>query len=96
MAIRPLHDRVIVKRLEEERTTASGIVIPDTATEKPDQGEILAVGPGKKDDNGKNIALDVKVGDKVLFGKYAGQSVKVNGEEVLVLREEDILGVVEA
>lgn len=96
MAIRPLHDRVIVKRLEEERTTASGIVIPDTATEKPDQGEIIAVGPGKKDDNGKNIALDVKVGDKVLFGKYAGQSVKVNGEEVLVLREEDILGVVEA
>ncbi|BCM24083.1 co-chaperone GroES [Methyloradius palustris] len=96
MAIRPLHDRVIVKRLEEERTTASGIVIPDTATEKPDQGEILAVGPGKKDDNGKPIALDVKVGDKVLFGKYAGQSVKVNGEEVLVLREEDILGVVEA
>jgi chaperonin GroES len=96
MAIRPLHDRVIVKRLEEERTTASGIVIPDTATEKPDQGEILAVGPGKKDDNGKAIALDVKVGDKVLFGKYAGQSVKVNGEEVLVLREEDILGVVEA
>ncbi|MEZ0231569.1 MAG: co-chaperone GroES [Methylophilaceae bacterium] len=96
MAIRPLHDRVIVKRLEEERTTASGIVIPDNATEKPDQGEIIAVGPGKKDDNGKAIALDVKVGDKVLFGKYAGQSVKVNGDEVLVLREEDILGVLEA
>ncbi|MCB4810294.1 co-chaperone GroES [Methylovorus menthalis] len=96
MAIRPLHDRVIVKRLEEERKTASGIVIPDTAAEKPDQGEILAVGPGKKDDSGKAIALDVKVGDKVLFGKYAGQAVKVNGEEVLVLREEDILGVVEA
>ncbi|HWU34049.1 MAG TPA: co-chaperone GroES [Methylovorus sp.] len=96
MAIRPLHDRVIVKRLEEERKTASGIVIPDTAAEKPDQGEIIAVGPGKKDDSGKAIALDVKVGDKVLFGKYAGQAVKVNGEEVLVLREEDILGVVEA
>lgn len=96
MAIRPLHDRVIVKRLEEERKTASGIVIPDTATEKPDQGEVIAVGPGKKDDSGKAIALDVKVGDKVLFGKYAGQAVKVNGEEVLVLREEDILGVVEA
>ncbi|ACT49651.1 MULTISPECIES: co-chaperone GroES [Methylovorus] len=96
MAIRPLHDRVIVKRLEEERKTASGIVIPDTAAEKPDQGEVIAVGPGKKDDSGKAIALDVKVGDKVLFGKYAGQAVKVNGEEVLVLREEDILGVVEA
>ena len=91
MAIRPLHDRVIVKRLEEERKTASGIVIPDTAAEKPDQGEIIAVGPGKKDDSGKAIALDVKVGDK-----DAGQAVKVNGEEVLVLREEDILGVVEA
>lgn len=96
MAIRPLHDRVIVKRLEEERTTASGIVIPDTAAEKPDQGEILAVGPGKKDDSGKNIALDVKVGDKVLFGKYSGTTVKIKGEEVLVLREEDILGVIEA
>ena len=96
MAIRPLHDRVIVKRLEEERTTASGIVIPDTATEKPDQGEILAVGPGKRDDSGKNIALDVKVGDKVLFGKYSGTTVKIKGEEVLVLREEDILGVIEA
>jgi chaperonin GroES len=96
MAIRPLHDRVIVKRLEEERKTASGIVIPDNATEKPDQGEVVAVGPGKKDDNGKSIALDVKVGDKVLFGKYAGQSVKVNGEELLVIREEEILGVVEA
>jgi chaperonin GroES len=96
MKIRPLHDRVIVKRLEEERKTASGIVIPDTATEKPDQGEIIAVGPGKRDDNGKQIALDVKVGDKVLFGKYAGQTVKVAGEELLVMREEDIMGVVEA
>lgn len=96
MAIRPLHDRVIVKRLEEERTTASGIVIPDTAAEKPDQGEIVAVGPGKRDDSGKIIALDVKVGDKVLFGKYAGQAVKISGDEVLVMREEDILGVVEA
>lgn len=96
MKIRPLHDRVIVKRLEEERKTASGIVIPDTATEKPDQGEVIAVGPGKKDENGKTIALDVKVGDKVLFGKYAGQAVKVAGEEVLVMREEDIMGVVEA
>jgi len=91
-----LHDRVIVKRLEEERKTASGIVIPDNATEKPDQGEVVAVGPGKRDENGKHIALDVKIGDRVLFGKYGGQSIKVNGEELLVLREEDILGVVEA
>ncbi|PKO25236.1 MAG: co-chaperone GroES [Betaproteobacteria bacterium HGW-Betaproteobacteria-8] len=96
MKIRPLHDRVIVKRLEEVRTTASGIVIPDTATEKPDQGEIIAVGAGKKDEAGKLIPLDVKVGDKVLFGKYAGQSVKVDGEELLVMREEDLMGVVEA
>ncbi len=96
MKIRPLHDRVIVKRLEEVRTTASGIVIPDTATEKPDQGEVVAVGPGKKDDNGKVMALDVKVGDKVLFGKYAGQTVKVGSDELLVMREEDLMGVVEA
>ena len=97
MKIRPLHDRVIVKRKEEERKTASGIVIPDSAnTEKPDQGEILAVGAGKKDDQGKLIPLDVKLGDTVLFGKYAGQTVKVDGEEVLVMREEDIMGVIEA
>jgi chaperonin GroES len=96
MKIRPLHDRVIVKRLEEERRTASGIVIPDTAAEKPDQGEVIAVGPGKRDDSGKLIAPDVKVGDKVLFGKYAGQTVKVSGEELLVMREEDIMGVIEA
>ena len=97
MKIRPLHDRVIVKRKEDERKTASGIVIPDTAsTEKPDQGEVVAVGPGKKDDQGKLISLDVKVGDRVLFGKYAGQAVKVEGEELLVMREEDIMGVVEA
>ena len=95
MKIRPLHDRVIVKRLEEERKTASGIVIPDAAAEKPDQGQILAVGPGKRDENGKHVALDVKVGDRVLFGKYAGQTVKIDGEELLVMREEDIMGVVE-
>jgi chaperonin GroES len=95
MKIRPLHDRVIVKRMEEERKTASGIVIPDSATEKPDQGEIVAVGTGKKDDQGKVIPLDVKVGDRVLFGKYAGQTVKVEGDELLVMREEDIMGVVE-
>ena len=96
MNIRPLHDRVIVKRVEAERTTASGIVIPDSAGEKPDQGEVLAIGPGKRDDNGKQIALDVKVGDRVLFGKYAGQAVKVDGQEVLVMREEDVMGVLEA
>ena len=96
MKIRPLHDRVIVKRVEEERKTASGIVIPDSATEKPDQGEVKAVGPGKKDENGKVIAMDLKVGDRVLFGKDSGQTVKVDGEELLVMREEDIMGVVEA
>ncbi|MEO1767901.1 co-chaperone GroES [Thiobacter aerophilum] len=95
MKIRPLHDRVIVKRVEEERKTASGIVIPDTAAEKPDQGEVIAVGPGKRDDAGKLIPMDVKVGDRVLFGKYAGQTVKVEGEELLVMREEDIMGVIE-
>jgi chaperonin GroES len=89
-----LHDRVIVKRLDQERKTASGIVIPDNAAEKPDQGEIIAVGPGKRDDNGKIVPLDVKVGDKVLFGKYSGQTVKVEGEELLVMREEDLMGVV--
>ena len=95
MQIRPLHDRVIVKRLEEERKTASGIVIPDTAAEKPDQGEVIAVGKGKVGDDGKIRALEVKVGDKVLFGKYAGQSVKIKGDEYLVMREEDIMGVIE-
>ena len=95
MKIRPLHDRVIVKRLDNERKTASGIVIPDNVAEKPDQGEIVAVGPGKRDDNGKVIALDVKVGDKVLFGKYSGQTVKVEGEELLVMREEDLVAIIE-
>ena len=96
MQIRPLHDRVIVQRLEVERTTASGIVIPDNAGEKPDQGEVIAVGPGKRDEAGKLLPMDVKVGDRVLFGKYSGQNVKVDGEEFLVMREEDIMGVVEA
>jgi chaperonin GroES len=96
MKIRPLNDRIIVKRLEEERKTASGIVIPDTAAEKPDQGEVVAVGTGKKTEAGKVIPLDVKVGDKVLFGKYSGQTVKVKGEELLVIREEDVMGVLEA
>ena len=95
MALRPLHDRVIVKRLDNERTTASGIVIPESAAEKPDQGEVLAVGPGKQTEDGKVLKMDVKVGDKVLFGKYAGQTVKVDGEEVLVIREDEILAVVQ-
>jgi chaperonin GroES len=95
MKIRPLHDRVIVKRLEEERKTASGIVIPDTAAEKPDQGEVLAVGAGKILEDGKVRPMAVKPGDRVLFGKYSGQAVKVEGEELLVMREEDIMGVVE-
>jgi chaperonin GroES len=95
MKLRPLHDRVIIKRLDVERKTASGIVIPDNAAEKPDQGEILAVGNGKVGDDGKVRPLGVKVGDKVLFGKYSGQSVKVDGDELLVMREEDIMAVVE-
>jgi chaperonin GroES len=95
MKIRPLHDRVIVKRIEEERKSAGGIVIPDTAAEKPDQGEVVAVGKGKKDDNGKLIPVDLKVCDHVLFGKYSGQTVKVKGDELLVMREEDIMGVIE-
>ena len=95
MKIRPLHDRIIVKRLEEERKTASGIVIPDTAAEKPDQGEVVAVGNGKVLDDGKLRTLDVKVGDKILFGKYSGQTVKVDGDELLVMREEDLFAVVE-
>jgi chaperonin GroES len=96
MKIRPLHDRVIVKRVEEERTTASGIVIPESASaEKPDQGVIEAVGNGKILDNGSTNALDVKVGDKVLFGKYAGQAVKVDGDELLVMREDDIMAIID-
>ncbi|HEB99738.1 MAG TPA: co-chaperone GroES [Thiotrichales bacterium] len=95
MKIRPLHDRVIIKRMEEERTTAGGIVIPDTAAEKPIRGEVIAVGNGKILENGEVRALDVKVGDKVLFGKYAGTEVKVDGEDLLVMREEDIMAVIE-
>ena len=96
MKIRPLHDRVVVKRLEEERKTASGIVIPDAAAEKPDQGEVIAVGAGKILEDGKVRPMSVKVGERVLFGKYGGQQVKVDGDELLVLREDDIMGVVEA
>ncbi|HRD35214.1 MAG TPA: co-chaperone GroES [Rhodocyclaceae bacterium] len=96
MAIKPLHDRLIVRRLQPERTTAGGIVIPDSAGEKPDHGEVLAVGSGRILDNGERRALAVKVGDRVLFGKYAGQTIKVDGEELQVLREDDVFGIIEA
>ena len=96
MKIRPLNDRVIVKRMEEERKTASGIVIPDAATEKPDQGEIVAVGKGKVGDDGKLQGMSVKVGDRILFGKYSGQAFKMDGVELLQMREDDIIGVIEA
>lgn len=96
MNIRPLHDRVIVRRLEEERTSPGGIVIPDTAAEKPMEGEVVAAGKGKLLENGDVRPLDVKPGDKVLFGKYSGTEVKVNGEDLLVMREDDIMGVVES
>lgn len=95
MNIRPLHDRVIVKRVEEEKTSQGGIIIPDSATEKPVEGEVIAVGNGKLLDNGELRALDLKKGDKVLFGKYGGTEVKVAGEDYLVLREDDIMGVIE-
>lgn len=96
MKIRPLHDRVIVKRLEAEEKTASGIVLPGNTAEKPDMGEVLAIGTGKVMDDGKVRALSLKVGDKVIFGKYSGQAVKVDGDELLVMREEDVMGVMEA
>ena len=96
MNIRPLQDRLVVKRMEEERTSAGGIVIPDSATEKPSRGEVLAVGNGKVSENGNVRPLDVKAGDTVLFGKYAGTEIKVDGEDVLIMREDDILGVIEA
>ena len=95
MKIRPLHDRVVVRRLEQETTSPGGIVIPDSAKEKPVQGEIIAVGKGKIAENGDVRPLDVKVGDKVLFGKYSGTEIKLGNEEVLVMREEDIMGVIE-
>lgn len=95
MKLRPLHDRVIVKRIDSETKTASGIVIPDNAAEKPDQGEVLAVGPGKKNDKGEISVVSVKVGDRVLFGKYSGQTVKVDGDELLVMKEDDLFAVVE-
>ena len=95
MKIRPLHDRVIVKRLDEEKTSAGGIIIPDTAAEKPVQGKVVAVGKGKILENGEVRPLDVKVGDKILFGKYGGTEVKVDGEDLLVMREEDVMAIIE-
>jgi len=95
MKLRPLHDRVIVKRIDSETKTASGIVIPDNAAEKPDQGEVLAVGPGKMDEDGERMEMSVKVGDRVLFGKYSGQTVKVDGDELLVMKEDDLFAVIE-
>jgi len=96
MNLRPLHDRVIIKRMEEERTSPGGIVIPDSAAEKPSRGEVVAAGNGKRTDAGEVVPMDVKVGDKVLFGKYSGTEVKVEGDDMLVMREEDIMAVIEA
>ena len=95
MKFRPLHDRVVIRRIEGEEKTKGGIIIPDSAKEKPSQGEITAVGPGGRDEAGKLIPIDLKVGDRVLFGKYSGQTVKVKGDELLVMREEDLMGVIE-
>ncbi len=95
MKFRPLHDRVVVKRLEEDTKTAGGIIIPDTAKEKPQQGKIVAVGPGARDETGKVIPLDVKVGDTVLFGKWSGSEVKIDGDDLLIMKESDVLGVLE-
>ncbi|MCL4820869.1 MAG: co-chaperone GroES [Vicinamibacteria bacterium] len=94
MKVRPLHDRLLVRRIEEKETVKGGIIIPDTAKEKPQEGEVLAVGTGKVLDNGTKLSMDVKVGDKILFGKYAGTDIKVDGEEVLILREDEVLAVI--
>ncbi len=95
MGFRPLHDRVVVKRIQEDVKTSGGIIIPDTAQEKPQEGEVVAVGPGSRDEDGDRIALDVKVGDRVLFGKWSGTEVKVDGEDLLIMKESDIMGVIE-
>jgi chaperonin GroES len=96
MAFRPLGDRVLVKRVEEEAKTKGGIIIPDTAKEKPQEGEVLAVGPGARDENGKRVELDVKAGDRILFGKWSGTEVKIDGQDLIIMKESDILGVVNA
>ena len=95
MHFRPLHDRVVVRRIEAEEKTSGGIIIPDTAKEKPQEGEVLAVGPGTRDDNGKLVELSVKTGDRILFGKWSGTEVKIDGEDLLIMKESDILGVVD-
>src|SRR5512147_3180964 len=95
MKIRPLYDRIVVKRIEEQETVKGGIIIPDTAKEKPQEGEVMAVGKGKRLEDGKLIPLDVKTGDRILFGKYSGSEIKVDGEEFLIMREDDVLGVIE-
>lgn len=95
MKFRPLHDRVVVKRLDSETKTSGGIIIPDTAAEKPQQGEVVAVGPGSRDESGKLIAIDLKKGDKVLFGKWSGTEVKIDGQELLIMKESDVMGVLE-
>jgi chaperonin GroES len=95
MKFRPLHDRVVVRRVDSETKTAGGIIIPDTAAEKPQQGEIIAAGPGARDETGKIVALDVRKGDKVLFGKWSGTEVKIDGQELLIMKESDIMGVIE-
>jgi chaperonin GroES len=95
MNIRPLHDRIVIKRIEEKETVKGGIIIPDSAKEKPQEGEVIAVGHGKKTDKGEVIALDVKVGDRILFGKYSGTEIKLDGEEYLIIREDEVLGVIE-
>src|SRR5579885_3670884 len=95
MKFRPLHDRVVVKRIDAEEKTAGGIIIPDTAKEKPSQGEVIAVGPGGRDESGKLIPIDVKVGDRVLFGKWSGTEVKIDGQELLIMKESDIMGVID-
>lgn len=96
MAFRPLGDRVLVKRVEEETKTRGGIIIPDTAKEKPQEGEVVAVGPGARDEDGKRVEMDVKAGDRILFGKWSGTEVKVDGEDLLIMKESDILGIVDA
>ncbi len=95
MKFRPLHDRVVVRRVDSETKTSGGIIIPDTAAEKPQQGEVLAVGPGTRDETGKLVALDIKKGDKVLFGKWSGTEVKIDGDDLLIMKESDIMGVIE-
>ena len=95
MAFRPLHDRIVVRRIEAEEKTAGGIIIPDTAKEKPSEGEVLAVGPGVRDENSKLVELDVKVGDRILFGKWSGTEIKLDGEDLLIMKESDVMGVIE-